>query len=293
MTDRHDLARLPEPELEAALRDLGRELAWPTVEPDAGADPAARARRRIEAASLRPGRGPWWARPARRRLGSSLGLAAAAVLLIAAMAAAIGFGLPGIRIIFGPGPTSSPTSLAPSASLGGSGSVPAPSPSSTPSVGPLGWTLGLGDPTPVATAAKAVDIPVRLPPATFGPPSTAWLLNGRLSLVWPAGPALPALREPGIGLILCEFRGSVDPGYFRKILEPGTTIETVRVGGSTGYWISGEPHTIVFVNEDGDPVFDTRRIVGDTLLWADGEVTFRLETGLDRDAAIALAESLR
>ena len=46
-------------ERQAALRDLGRELAWPTVEPDAGADPAAHARRRIEAAGVRPGRGPW------------------------------------------------------------------------------------------------------------------------------------------------------------------------------------------------------------------------------------------
>jgi hypothetical protein len=293
MSDRHDLARLPEPELELALRALGRALAWPTVEPETGTDPAARARRRIEAEGARPSHGSWWARPARRRLGSSVGLAAAAVLLVAAIAAAIGFGLPGIRIIFGPTPSASPASVAPSASLGGSASLPAPSPSSSPTTGPLGWSLGLGDPMPVATAAQAVDIPVRLPPASFGPPSTAWLLDGRLSLVWPAGPALPALREPGIGLILGEFRGSVDAGYFQKILEPGATIETVRVGGSTGYWISGEPHTIVFVNEHGDPVFDSRRIVGDTLLWADGEVTYRLETGLGRDAAIALAESLR
>jgi hypothetical protein len=41
------------------------------------------------------------------------------------------------------------------------------------------------------------------------------------------------------------------------------------------------------------PVFDSRRIVGDTLLWARGGVTYRLESGLDRAAAIALAETLR
>ena len=293
MSDRHDLARLSEPELEAALRDLGRALAWPTVEPETTSDPAARARRRIEAAGTRPTGRSWWARPGGRRLGSSVGLAAAAVLLVAAIAAAIGFGLPGIRIVFGPGATSSPVSIAPSASPHASASLPTPTPSSAPSAGPLGWSLGLGDPMPVATAMQAVDFAVRLPPASFGPPATAWSLDGRLSLVWPAGPGRPALREPGIGLILTEFRGSVDPGYFQKVLEPGTTIETVRVGSSTGYWISGEPHTIVFVNEHGDPVFDSRRIVGDTLLWADGDVTYRLETGLGRDAAIALAEALR
>jgi len=65
------------------------------------------------------------------------------------------------------------------------------------------------------------------------------------------------------------------------------------VDGVTGYWISGAPHEIVFVDEHGYPVFDSRRIVGDTLLWARGDVTYRLESGLDQAAAIALAHSLR
>jgi hypothetical protein len=292
MTDRRGLAHLTEPELEDALRDLGRTLAWPAVEPSPGADPAARARRRIEAEALGPTIRPWW-RPARRPFGSSLGLAVVAVLLIAAIAAAIGFGLPGIRIIFAPASTAPSASIAPSGSLGGFPSLPSVTPSPSPTVGPLGWTLGLGLPIPIQDAEAAVDVPVRLPPASLGPPATAWILDGRLTLVWPDGPDLPALREPGIGLILGEFRGSVDPGYFQKILGPATTIEPVLVGAAHGYWITGEPHEIVFVNEHGDPVFDSRRIVGDTLLWSEGEVTFRLETNLGRDASIALGESLR
>ena len=61
----------------------------------------------------------------------------------------------------------------------------------------------------------------------------------------------------------------------------------------TGYWISGAPHELIFVDEAGQPVFDTRRIVGNTLLWARDGVTYRLESGLDRAAAIALAGTLR
>lgn len=292
MTADRTPTQLTDPELELALRALGPALAWPSPATDAAIDPAARARRRIESDDVRAARWPWKRGPARRPLSSSIGLAAAAVLVIAAIAAAIGLGLPGIRIT----PTSSPIATAPSVApspSSGSGVAPSATLGPTPTVGPLGWTLGLGDPVAVDTAATVVDIPVRLPPASNGPPTAAWLIDGRLSLVWPAGPSLPTLREPGIGLILSEFRGSLDAGYFQKITGPQTTIETVRVGDSTGYWISGTPHEIVFVNANGDPVFDSRRIVGDTLLWTDGEVTLRLESSLDRDAAIALAESLR
>jgi hypothetical protein len=292
MTTDRTPTQLTEPELEVALRALGQGLAWPAPPANAANDSAARARRRIEAGGVRPGRWSWRPGPARRPLGSSLGLAAAAVLVIAAIAAAIGLGLPGIRIV----PTSSPIATAPSVAPSTS-PVSAGAPSATlgpsPTVGPLGWTLGLGEPVAVDTATTVVGIPVRLPPASDGPPAAAWLIDGRLSLVWPAGRRFPTLREPGIGLILSEFRGSLDAGYFQKITGPQTTIETVRVGGSTGYWISGTPHEIVFVNANGDPVFDSRRIVGDTLMWTDGEVTLRLESSLDRDAAITLAESLR
>ena len=38
---------------------------------------------------------------------------------------------------------------------------------------------------------------------------------------------------------------------------------------------------------------ESRRWVGDVLLWADGPITYRLETSLGRDAAIAIAETLQ
>jgi hypothetical protein len=154
--------------------------------------------------------------------------------------------------------------------------------------------MGLGDPIAVADAVTSVDVPLRLPTAPgVGSPASAWLLAGRLSFVWPVSGMLPSTREPGVGLILSEFRGSIEPDYFQKVVGPDTTITAVSVDGVTGYWISGAPHEIVFVDVNGYPVFDSRRIVGDTLLWARGDVTYRLESGLDQAAAIALAGSLR
>jgi len=153
--------------------------------------------------------------------------------------------------------------------------------------------MGLGLPIRVADAANAVDFPIAWPTSrALGSPVSAWLLDGRLSLVWPDGPDLPVTREPGIGAILSEFRGSLNEGYFQKVIGPGTTMTAVAVGRGTGYWISGAPHEIVFVDPSGMPVFDSRRIVGDTLLWASGGITYRLETALDLATAVTLAESL-
>jgi hypothetical protein len=129
---------------------------------------------------------------------------------------------------------------------------------------------------------------------TIGPPDAAWLdpaLSDQVALVWEASDRLPATTEPGVGLILTQFRGTVDDGWFTKVLGPGTTIEIVRVGDLRGYWVTGQPHQF-FYEGPGGFVEETRRWVGDVLLWADGAITYRLETSLGRDATIAIAESM-
>ena len=319
MADRETRARMPDLDLDRALRDLAVELAVPSIADasaaagtsaagtlatvDGALDPARLARLRIEARGVPPVERRWWPVPLiHRPVGRGLVLALVAAVALAAVAGAIGLGLPGIRIV--PAPTASASASASAMAGGASGSAdtvtpgasvgPATSPSSTPVVvGPPGSGLKLGTPIRVAEAARAVDFPIALPTSrAIGSPVSAWLLDGRLSLVWPDGPDLPVTREPGVGAILSEFRGSLEPGYFQKILGPDTTLTTVALGGGTGYWISGAPHEIVFVDPSGMPVFDSRRIVGDTLLWASGGITYRLETALGLAAAVTLAESL-
>jgi hypothetical protein len=312
MTDR--FSWIGDAELEAGLLDLGETLAVP-VPTEGRLDPARAARLRIEqgagsgagsrpgagagagVASRRPSQWAWLVPSPRRRLGRGLAVALLAVLAIAAVAGAIGLGLPGIRIV--PAPAGSPiattigsagSSASPVASQRPTATTPSPVP--TPA-DPLGSNLGLGDRMPVADIATAVDIPVVLPTAPWlGSPATAWLREGRLTLVWPASETLPATAEPGVGLVLSQFSGTLDAGYFEKILGQGTTITTVPVDGVTGYWISGAPHDIVYVNDRHEPVFDSRRSVGDTLLWTRDNVTYRLEAGLGRDATVALADTL-
>lgn len=287
-------------ELAAALRDLAGHVAVPSAALPATADPARLARLRIEAGAGRRGRvAGLIRRPHLRPIRRGLLVGLVAVLAIAAVAGAIGLGVPGIRIVPGPAPSSVAT--APGSSAAGATGSPSLNPSGTSPTTPVGSAsglpgsgLGLGSPIGTATAGSVAGITIVLPPdALIGPPASTWLLDRRVSFVWPTGAGLPPTSDPRIGLILSEFRGTLEPGYFQKVLGPGTTIETVRVRGTTGWWVSGAPHEFVYVDADGQPVFDSRRIVGDTLMWSDGTITFRLESGLDRAAAIALADSLR
>jgi hypothetical protein len=127
----------------------------------------------------------------------------------------------------------------------------------------------------------------------LGPPDASFLNEHRVALVWASRTGLPETESPGVGLVLSEFRGHVDEGFFQKILGQDTTLTRVTVDGSAGYWISGAPHFFMYVDPQGEVVNDDHRIVGDVLLWTKGDVTYRLETSLGMTAAIRLAESLR
>ena len=170
MADLARLLTLTDDALGDALRGLGAELDVPPVSAADGADPARLARLRIETAAVRPpassagfldrlalGRG-------RRTWRRSLVLAVAALLVLAAIAGAIGFGLPGLRIVFAPATSPTPgVSPAPS-SVGAS---PGPSasgrPSATPSPsGPPGSGLGLGTPTTLTAAQAEAGFPILL-----------------------------------------------------------------------------------------------------------------------------------
>ena len=96
-----------------------------------------------------------------------------------------------------------------------------------------------------------------------------------------------------MGLLISQFQGGVDQGYYYKILDSGVEVTPVTVNGYHGYWISGPPHFFFYVDPSGKIVDDTHRVVGDTLIWADGDITYRLESQLGMEEAIRLAESLR
>jgi hypothetical protein len=291
---------MPDESLAGALRQLATSIDFPAAEPrePGAADLAARARRSLE---LNPPRPSLWrrlmpvagsgtARGSGRPIRRGLVLAIAALLLLAAVAGAVSLGLPGLRIIFGQGPSPVPTSPGPAESSPSASSGP----TSSATLAPLAGSLALGDAVSLAEARRLAGFEVVLPTdPDLGPPDATYLNGQRVGLVWANRPGLPETQSPGVGLVISEFRGSVDPGLFEKILGPDTTLTKVTVGGSPGYWISGAPHFFFYMDPQGNAVNDDHPTVGDVLLWTRGEVTYRLETSLGMAAAIRLAESLR
>ena len=66
-------------------------------------------------------------------------------------------------------------------------------------------------------------------------------------------------------------------------------IEETNVNGQRAIWATG-PYPLRLHNGELD---FTRLIDGHVLIWADGEITYRLETGLPLEEAIKVAESLQ
>lgn len=154
----------------------------------------------------------------------------------------------------------------------------APTPTPLPSV------LGLAGRTTLAQARAQSTFPVRLPtyPPDLGQPSYVFeqdLHGDAVILVWDdrttaSRPSL-SLFELSSGVFLYKFTAS--------------PIAVTKVHGQQAFWTSG-PYQV----ELQDGTYDTRWVVtGHALIWAEGNVTYRLETTLSLAEAVRIAESLR
>ncbi len=111
--------------------------------------------------------------------------------------------------------------------------------------------------------------------------------------VWRASNELaPSKAVPAVAIILSQIRADIAGGAFQKLLPPNTSFTAVRVNGVTAWWITGDLHELTYFTRDGTAT-EPLRLAGDTLLWFDAGVTYRLESTLGRDRSIAFAESLR
>ena len=284
------LSQLPDDLLEAALREFGRELHVPSAD-----DLPARVTARIadlpapvtaRIADLpAPAREPWWrrlglpARPARR----ALILALALIIALAAIAGAVGLGLPGIRIELGPRSTSSP--------IGSASASASATPTFAPSGGSPGAASGLGTPTSPTEAATTLGRPLPVVSAPYGPPDATYVdPTGRhvVNLVWGPGPGRPEPTTDGVSLLLTVVPADIKVDLMKKIAD-GARIEDASVSGKIAYWISGA-HELYLLGPNGE-VIDVR-VAGDVLLWSDGGLTYRLESKLGKQRSVELAESI-
>jgi hypothetical protein len=253
--------RMTRADVERSLIALGSTLEYPSSPPIA---PGVRARLLAERAAARrpafPGLALW---PRRRVL---LLAVAGLILLLAgtAVAARLAIGAIEIRVISTP-PASTPTAVEPGASL--------------------------GKRVTLDEAQATVDFPVVLP-AALGPPAEAHVAESVFSsrvvvLVWEADASHARIEGTPWSTILMELPGSKEPLASKEILAE-TTLQAVQVGSHDAFWISG-PHQLALFTPEGEQRFT---VTGNVLLWEQSGTTLRLETGLPKAEAVALAESI-
>jgi hypothetical protein len=170
-----------------------------------------------------------------------------------------------------------------------------PTPSAPP---PLGTGLNLGEQVTLAEAQSRVPFRILVPHVPeLGPPDAVYLrtgnFEGQVTLLWHARPGLPRARETREGLLLTEFRATIDTQFIKKVSFEATTFEAVKVNRGNGFWIAGAPHEFSFLDENGQLLPDTVRLAGNVLLWEQGDLTVRIESKLSKDQALRIATSVR
>lgn len=249
-------------ELERSLTEVGRRIEWPD-----GADLTRSVRAAID-------------EPGHRRATPWRTLAYAA--MFAALVATVSLlSFPGVR-----------TAVADFLGIGGvriDTRGPAPTPAAE---------LDLGEGVSLTQARDGVSFEVRLPHA-LGPPDSVWLdmgvTGGQVALAYEATADLPAAPGTNLGALITQFPDAeVEAAALKKVTgsQSGTTFEPVVVGDEQGFWVSGKPHVIAYLEPDGDVRNETVRLAGNVLLWESDGVTYRIESRLSKTEALRIAESL-
>jgi len=195
----------------------------------------------------------------------ALVLAAVLALLVAGIAAALGFRLPGLEL------------------------------RRVETLPPAGVGLDLGSPVPIGDVIARGDPPLLLPPDRPRPDVAYEIGAGDrriVTLAWRAAPGERALAGSDLALSLLAVRGSTEDELVTKLLGPGTRVDRVRVGADDAWWISGAPHELLLKRDDGTIGNVEVALAGDTLVWSHEGTLYRLESALGRDATLAVANAL-
>jgi hypothetical protein len=168
-----------------------------------------------------------------------------------------------------------------------------------PTALPTGPVAGrdFGTPVSLEEAERLTGIAPRYP-AALGPPGVVWAEQGQvgfdphdtapwIAMAWDPGNDLPAIAGTDHGAVLFQFRGEVNVAA-KVLFEEAGSIQPTDLGTGTGYWVTG-PHEFRVVVGGTVRAY---RVDGGVLLWQNGDETFRLETALPRNGAMAIAETL-
>ncbi len=189
-----------------------------------------------------------------------------ALVVLAGVATALGYRLPGLDILF------------------------------VERLAPAGTGFELGTAIPLAEVRDG-EPPRVLVPAALPVPESAFVLGAGarriVTLAWRAAAGEPAIPGTDLAMAITAVPGRTDEGFLTKMLGPASTIRAVDVAGDRGWWISGAPHDLLVARPDGTVGMVKSRLAGDTLVFVRDGTLYRLESGLGLDRTLEVAESLR
>jgi hypothetical protein len=98
------------------------------------------------------------------------------------------------------------------------------------------------------------------------------------------------LHYDGKQVLLAELQGD-QMGITKKLAGPGTRVEPAPIG-SSGIWLAGGRHVLMWEAGPGQVRQIEPRLAGNVLIWAEGGRTFRLEGGLNKGRMLALGRQI-
>jgi hypothetical protein len=113
-----------------------------------------------------------------------------------------------------------------------------------------------------------------------------------ITYAYRARPRLPAAAESGLGLVVAQFRGDLEPELLGKTAGEGGEVRELGLDGHRALWVEGG-HAVYFVGADGEPRPSTLRLSANALLVERGRLLVRLEADLPLARMTAIARSLR
>lgn len=156
--------------------------------------------------------------------------------------------------------------------------LPAVSPSPPELELTLGQRVSL-DEARQRTASELLELDEEPDSVYLGDRGTVWFLYGS-----PDAPRLLVAQTPKLEID--------EPFILKKLAAAGTSVERVNVRGRPAYFLSGEPHAVLLVDEYGVEIIDTARLARDVLVWDEDGGTVRLEGDLTMTDAVEIAEAL-